>query len=65
MYLFTSLHERYLQPLSLSLDAHKLTRADEVARVHALGGMVEQGRVRGKIDVTRALGAARFKVTFY
>jgi serine/threonine protein phosphatase PrpC len=46
--------------LNLTVDC-KASRPDEIARIVAAGGFVNKGRVRGQLEVSRALGDAAYK----
>lgn len=46
--------------LQLTRDC-KASRPDETARIVAAGGFVSNGRVRGALAVSRALGDAQYK----
>jgi serine/threonine protein phosphatase PrpC len=46
--------------VDLTVDC-KASRPDEIARITAAGGFVNNGRVRGQLEVSRALGDAAYK----
>ena len=52
---------RGIQALEMSED-HKPDNTEELRRIEAAGGFVEDGRVRGILSLSRALGDLEYKL---
>lgn len=52
---------RGTQALEMSQD-HKPDNPEEIRRIEAAGGFVEEGRVRGILSLSRALGDLEYKL---